>query len=499
MARKWWTLVAVTLATFMLLLDITVVNVALPSIRRDLDASFEDLQWVVDAYALTLAAFVLTSGSLADRLGRRRVFVVGLVIFTVASALCALSVSPLTLNLARALQGVGGAVMFAVSLALLAQDFQGRERGTATSIYGAAIGVAVATGPLVGGALTSGLGWEWIFWINVPIGIAALLITIGRISESRDPQARGIDWLGLVTFSIANALLVFALLRGNGEGWGSATVAGALVLAGLLFAAFVAVEARVAQPMLPLSLFANHSFTGAQIGAFAISGSMFALFLYITLYVQNIVGESALDTGLIYLPSTGVTFVVSGATAVLMTRLPLRAMLGAGLVITGVGIVLMTGRDLADDWTGLLPGFLVAGVGVGMVNPVLANIALSTVPDEQSGVASGVNDTFRQVGVATGVAALGAFLLARASDHIDGLLGLGDDRARALAEAASSGALGGRVPEPVARVAQQGFLEGFNDVLLLGGGLAIAGGLLTVLLVRAPDLIGHGLLGPDEA
>src|SRR5688572_22710645 len=225
MERKWWTLIAVSVATFMLLLDITVVNTALPSIQEDLGASFTELQWVIDAYTLSLAALVLTAGVLADRLGRRRVFAVGLGIFTVASLLAGLATDPTFLNLARALQGIGGAVMFAVSLALIAQEFPaGRERGMAMGAYGATIGVAVATGPLVGGALTEGLGWESIFFLNVPIGIAAIAVTYTKLRETRDPNATRIDWAGVATFSAALFLLVLALLRGNDEGWGSTLI-----------------------------------------------------------------------------------------------------------------------------------------------------------------------------------------------------------------------------------------------------------------------------------
>src|SRR5215204_648803 len=216
MARKWWTLIAVSVAAFTLLIDITVVNVALPSIRDDLGASFSDLQWVVDAYALTLAALVLTAGALADRFGRRRLFAWGLGIFSAASLLCALAPDPTFLNLARGLQGVGGAVMFAVSLALVAQEFpSGPERGMAMGIYGGTIGMAVAVGPLVGGVLTDSLGWESVFLINVPIGLAAIAVTYWKVAESRDPNATRIDWGGLVTFSSALFVLVLALVRGN--------------------------------------------------------------------------------------------------------------------------------------------------------------------------------------------------------------------------------------------------------------------------------------------
>src|SRR2546423_3125253 len=225
MNRKWWTLGAVSVATFMLLLDITVVNTALPAIQSDLGGSFTDLQWVIDAYALSLAALVLTAGSLADRLGRRRVFATGLGIFSVASLLCALAPDPTFLNLSRALQGVGGAIMFAVSLALVAQEFpSGRERGMAMGIYGGTIGIAVAIGPLVGGLLTDGFGWQSVFLLNVPIGIAAVGITYWKVAESRDPNATRVDWAGLTTFSTALFLLVLALVRGNDAGWGSALI-----------------------------------------------------------------------------------------------------------------------------------------------------------------------------------------------------------------------------------------------------------------------------------
>src|SRR3954465_11828415 len=228
-SRKWWTLGAVLIGVFMLLLDITVVNVALPVIRADLGASFSDLQWVVDAYALPLAALLLVSGSFADLIGRRRVFILGLILFSAASFACGLSQSPLWLILARGIQGIGGAMLFATSLALIAGAFQGRDRGTAFGIWGATIGAAVAIGPLVGGALTDGLGWEWIFFVNVPIGIAAVFVTLAKVDESKDPHPAGIDYPGAVTFSAALFMLVFALIRGNDEGWGSTPIVGLFV------------------------------------------------------------------------------------------------------------------------------------------------------------------------------------------------------------------------------------------------------------------------------
>src|SRR3954471_4668480 len=501
MARKWWTLLAVTTATFMLLLDITVVNVALPSIREDLGASFTDLQWVIDAYALTLAALVLTAGSLADRLGRRRVFAAGLAIFSLASLLCGLSPDPTFLNISRALQGVGGAIMFAVSLALLVQEFPaGRERGTAMGIYGASIGVAVAVGPLIGGALTDSLGWQSIFYLNVPIGIAAIAITYTKLRETRDPNASRIDWGGLVTFSTALFLLVLGLLRGNDEGWGSTLIVALFAGAVALMAAFLAIESRVKEPMLPLGLFRKPAFTGVQLAAAGISASMFALFLYLTFYLQGFLGDSPLEAGLRYLPLTVTTFFVSAATgAVLITKFQARYLLSAGLVLVGTSLLLMGGISTGDEWTTLLPGFLLAGIGIGMVNPVIADVALSVVPKDQSGMASGINDTFRQVGIAVGIAAWGAIFLGRGADKVSQLLagtpGATGDRPRQLVEAVSSGNLDNalaNVPAgsraSVANAAHEGFLAGMNQILMLGGIFALAGAVAALWLVRESDI-----------
>jgi EmrB/QacA subfamily drug resistance transporter len=500
MERKWWTLIAVSVATFMLLLDITVVNVALPSIREDLGASFSDLQWVVDAYALTLAALVLTAGSLADRLGRRRLFVAGLAIFSVASLLCALAPDPTFLNLARALQGVGGAVMFAVSLALVAQEFPaGRERGTAMGIYGASIGVAVAIGPLVGGALTDSLGWESVFYLNVPVGIAAIAVTYLKLRESRDPNATRVDWAGVATFSGALFLLVLALVRGNDEGWGSTLIVSLLAGSAVLLATFIAIERRVAEPMLPLGLFKLPTFTGVQLAAFAVSGSAFALFLYLTLYLQSYLGYSPLEAGLRYLPITLASFVFAPIAGALLSRLPARVMLSAGLATAGVGLLLMSGIEAGNEWTTMLGGFLVLGAGTGLLNPVIADVAVSVVPKERSGMAAGINDTFRQVGVAVGIAVWGAIFVGRGADKVGELVAgtpaASGDRPRELVEAASSGnldqALAAVPPESrgtVADAAGQGFLTGLNDVLTLGALLCFAGAALALWLVRESEI-----------
>jgi EmrB/QacA subfamily drug resistance transporter len=500
MERKWWTLLAVSVATFMLLLDITVVNVALPSIRQDLGASFTDLQWVVDAYALTLAALVLPAGSLADRLGRRRLFAAGLVIFSAASLLCALAPDPTLLSLARALQGVGGAVLFAVSLALVAQEFPaGRQRGTAMGLYGATIGVAVAIGPLVGGALTDGLGWRSIFSLNVPVGVAALAVTRLKLRESRDPNATGVDWAGAAAFSGALFLLVLALVRGNAAGWGSRLIVSLLAGSAALLVAFVAIERRVRQPMLPLGLFRRPSFTGVQLAAFAVSGSLLAMFLYLTLYLQNYLGFSPRAAGLRYLPITLLAFLVGPIAGALLSRVPARLLLSVGLAMTGVGLLLMSGIQAGSEWTSLLGGFLVAGAGVGLLNPVIANLAVSVVPNQHSGMAAGINDTFRQVGIAVGIAAWGAILVGRGADKVAeltaGTPAASGARPRELLEAASSGnldhALTTVAPQArqlVTNAAGEGFLTGLNAVLTLAALLSFAGAVLVLWLVREHEI-----------
>ncbi len=497
MTRKWWTLGVVCVATFMLLLDITVVNTALPAIQRDLGGSFTDLQWVIDAYALSLAALVLTAGSLADRLGRRRVFAIGLGIFSLASLLCALSPDPTFLNLARGLQGIGGAIMFAVSLALVAQEFpSGPERGMAMGIYGATIGIAVAIGPLVGGLLTDGLGWQSVFLLNVPIGLAAMLVTYWRLAESRDPNATRIDWAGLLTFSAGLFFLVLALVRANAEGWGSTLIVSLFSAAALLLVAFVAIERRVSEPMLPLGFFRRRAFTGVQLAAFAVSGSMFALFLYLTLYLQSFLGYSPIEAGLRYLPITIASFIVAPISGMLLAKVQARYLMSAGLALTGLGLLAMGGLQLDSEWTALLLGFIVSGIGVGLLNPVIADVALSVVPKEQSGMAAGINDTFRQVGIAVGIAAWGAIFLGAGATKVQEVApALGGGEARQLVEATSSGNLSqalGAVPQQAREVtrnaAEQGFLHGLNEIILLGALLSFAGAVLALWLVRERDI-----------
>jgi EmrB/QacA subfamily drug resistance transporter len=493
--RKWWTLLAVCVATFMLLLDVTVVNVALPYIERDLHSSFTDLQWVVDAYALTLAALLLTAGSLGDRLGRRLIFVVGLVIFTAASALCGFATSPLMLNLSRGLQGIGGGFMFATALALLAAAFRGPERGTALGLWGATTGAAVAVGPLVGGVLVQAIGWEAIFFVNVPIGIGAIAMTLAKVDESRDPSQARIDWIGTVLFSAGLFLLVFGLIRGNPESW-NGTIIAVLVGAGVLLVAFVVVELRLSQPMLDLGLFRIPTFVGASVAAFVLSAAMFAMFLYLTLYIQNILGYSALESGLRFMPNTALAFLMAPISGKLAERVGARWFIGAGLVFVAAALVLFGGRDVGDDWTALLPGMILGGIGIGMVNAPLATTAVGVVEPQRSGMASGINSTARQVGIATGTALYGAII----AGVIDGRAqAFGEAVGRSQAPAGAQGSfsdfivfgaykqLGGPALEP----GRAAFLDGMNQILLIGGIIALVGAVLSFALIRPKDFVEH--------
>jgi EmrB/QacA subfamily drug resistance transporter len=511
--RKWWTLIAVSVAIFMLLLDITVVNVALPDIQRSLHSSFSDLQWVVNAYALTLAAFLLTSGSVADLIGRKRVFIAGLFVFTISSAVCGLSTTPLMLNLARAVQGTGGAMMFATALALIAQAFHGKERGTAFGVFGAVTGGAVAIGPVLGGVITSGLGWEWIFFVNVPIGAIAVFIALTRVTDSRDPNATGVDWAGLVTFSGSLFLLVYALVQGNEKGWGSTEIVSFLVGAVVLMALFIAVELRQSQPMLELSLFRRPAFSGASIVAFCLSGSFFAMFLYLTLYIQDVLGYSPLQAGLRFLPSTLLSFIVAPIAGKLSVRMPVRLLLGSGLLLIGIGLLTMTTIDAASSWTALIPGFVLAGAGVGLVNPPLASTAVGVVPVEHSGMASGINSTFRQVGIATGIAGLGAVFqhsvtrgttaALRSSGQVHAILGAAHGRLSTLLESGEVTKVAHSL-STTARAALEhsyrvGFTEAFTTIALIAALLALVGAVLAFVLVRSRDFVSAGELPAAQA
>jgi EmrB/QacA subfamily drug resistance transporter len=494
MERKWRVLIVVCVAVFMLLLDITVVNVALPEIDKELNASFTDLQWVVDAYALTLAATMLNAGSLGDLLGRKRVFLVAIALFTAASALCGAAQSPTWLITARGVQGIGGAGMFAVSLAIISQEFHGRERGTAFGIWGATVGMAVAIGPLVGGALTTYVGWRWIFFINIPIGISCVAAGLRELHETRDEEHGAFDLAGLVTLTTGLFAFVLALLRGNDWGWSSGRVIGLFVAAAVLLVSFAFIELRREAPMFDFRLFRVPTFTGAQITAFAISSGMFAQFLFLALYLESVLGYSAVKTGVIFLPLSLVSFVVAPIAGRLSARFPVRLFLGGGLALVGVALLLMHGLTLSSTASALIPGFIVGGIGIGLVNAPLAATAVSVVEPRRAGMASGINNTFRQVGIATGIAALGAIFQSQIVSHLAAA-----DLPTSLAPAIASGAppvpTRGITPHLMNRIiveSHSAFISGLNTIFLVAAIVLFAGAILAFLLVRQKDFVASG-------
>ena len=379
--------------------------------------------------------------------------------------------------------------MFATALALIAQEFQGRERARAIGMWGATVGGAIAVGPLVGGILTDALGWEWIFFVNVPIGIAAIVLTETRLANIAATDMQPIDWAGLATFSGA----LFGLIRGNAEGWASAQILISLVGVAVLIGAFVAIQGRRTNSMLDVSLFRVAAFGGASIVAWALSAGMFAMFLYITLYLQDVLEFSPLAAGVRVLPITVLAFLVSPIAANLSNGIPVRAIMGVGLILVGVGLLLMHGVEVGNEWTGLLPGFIACGIGIGMTNPMIAETALGVVPPARAGMASGINLTFRQTGIATGVAGLGAVFQSQVESNLGGV----PEAARpGFADAVSSGAIdqaAAQAPpqrQPAALDgAQHAFVTGFNEILLIGSAVAIIGGILGMVLVRKRDFL----------
>jgi EmrB/QacA subfamily drug resistance transporter len=499
MEEKWWTLVVVCAATFMLLLDITIVIVALPTIQSQLRASFSDMQWVIDAYALTLASVLLTAGSLADRYGRRLLFTVGLIVFTVGSLLCGIAQSPILLIVSRSVQGVGGAILFATSLALLAQNFHGKERGVAFGIWGAVTGVSAGLGPVLGGVITTGISWRGIFLVNLPVGVAALVVTRFQVHESKTPHASRPDWAGFVTLTVGLVSLVYGLIRAGELAWRDTGVAVCLVLAAVFFVAFVTVELRADHPMFDLSLFRIPAFSGGLAAAFAMNGSLYAMFLYLVLYLQDDLGYSALATGLALLLISGTSIFSSIFAGVFSDRIPVRWLIGPGLLLVGVGLLLMTGLDGSSSWTHLIPGFIVAGVGSGVVNPPLASTAVGVVAPQRSGMASGVNTTFRQIGIATGIAVYGSIFASRLHQQLGQTLAripsLERDLPRIVAAiqrgnaAAAINAVPAPVRAPLVTAIHASFASALDVLLVVSAGLALVGAACSSALIRRRDFV----------
>ncbi len=420
---RWWPLVAICLGTFILLVDVTIVSVALPPMARDLHTQLDSLQWVVDAYALALAALLLVCGSLADRFGRRRLFQLGLALFALSSLACALAPNAAFLIAARTVQGAGAAAMFATNTALLNHSYEGRDRSVAFGIWGAINGAAAAVAPVLGGLLIAAAGWRAIFLVNLPIAIVAAIMTQRTLAESHG-HASPIDWAGAVSFTVSAAALTYALIHGGDGGWASRVTLTSFAVAALALVVFVVAELRVAHPLLDLSLFRRASFTMLMIVGVVMTGCAFAPFLYTQLWLQSVLGLPVLGAGLVLLPSACTAFVVSAAGGRFLHGMAARWPIGGGLVLIGAGSLLRTGLTASSGWVSLMAGLVVSGVGVGLAAPVLISAALAAVPRPRSGMASGAVNTFRQVGYALGIAAFGSVF----ASHITGTVAARADR-----------------------------------------------------------------------
>ena len=478
----------------MLLLDVTIVSVALADIQRDLSADLAQLQWVVDAYTLTLAGLLLTAATLGDRIGRKRIFVAGLTLFTTASLACALAGDALVLNLLRAVQGIGGAALFGTAVPLLGAAFPtAAGRARAIGAFGATLAAATAVGPLLGGVLVDGPGWRWIFLINVPVGILTLIASL-QVRESRPQTAQRADWAGTALLTASLFALLLGLIRGNSDGWGSGRIVFLFAAAAVLLAGFVARELTGREPMLDLRLFVRPAFSGVGLAAFAVSGTLIAATYYIALDLQNGYGFSPIATGLRVLPLTVTSFVAAPVTAGLLRRTGTTVPTVVSLVLAGAGMLLAAQIDPTSSWTVLVPGFVLAGLGLGISSAALTSAALASVEPARAGMATGAVNTLRQVGTAAGVAVLGAVFQHQATERAGALLDavqLPVSAREQLSTAIGSGA--GRiasqaVPEPlrqaVADAGAAAMADALSTVLTAGGVAVLVSAVLCAVLMR---------------
>lgn len=485
--RKWVPLTAICLGTFMLLVDVTIVTVALPAISTSMDASFASLRWILDVYALLLAALVMAAGAGSDIVGRRKVYLIGLVIFAVASLGCGLAPNIGALIAARAVQGIGAGAMFATTTALIAATYSGRERGIAFGVWGAVNGAAAASGPLLGGLLTEHLGWRAIFLVNLPVAALALFVSAVGLAESRNPSATHVDIAGTAVFTVAIGGLVFGVIRGGDNGWFDPGTLAALGMAAAGILLFVVIERGRPHAMLDLELIRQPSFAALMFAALMLNGCAFANLAFVSVWLQSVQGLDPVHTGLVFMPLSITSLVVAGITGRKLHGVAPKLPVGIGMLLIGTGVLLQLRIDAGSTWTTLVPGLLVTGLGVGMVNPALADAILAAAPRERAGMAGGAMNTFRQLGYALGIAALGTVFVTRATAD----LGLFRSPA-AAASALSSGqspALVAGMPAAARASAEDAirsaFAHGLGQVFLLSGLGALLAGVLTLALVRS--------------
>jgi EmrB/QacA subfamily drug resistance transporter len=455
--RKWWTLVAVSFGLFMIMLDNTVVNVALPSIRADLGISISELEWVVNAYALTFGVLLLTGGKLADLLGRRAIFIAGLVIFTGASLWCGLAGGAASLIAARTVQGVGAALMNPATLSIITATFPPRLRGTAIGIWAGVSALALAIGPLVGGILTEKINWSWIFFVNIPVGILGVIAARVFIDETKDTsREQRLDLPGLVTSAVGLFALTYGLIETNTHAWGSTRVLVLLGIAVVALVAFVILELRQRLPMLDLSLFRDPTFSGANATMGLVGLAMFGIFFYNSLFLQNVLGYSAIKTGATFLPMTVLIILVAPVAGRVSDRIGPRWLMGAGMTLLTGSLLLFATLDAHSTFWAILPGLLVGGFGMAITMAPTTSAAMGSVPVDKAGVGSAVINSMRQVGGSLGIAIMGTLVAAEVS-----------------------------VSQFDPRYPVQ-FVDGYHRALMVGAGILLAGAFVAVLTVGRP-------------
>jgi len=448
--RKWWTLAAVSFGLFMIMLDNTVVNVALPAIQEDLGADLSELQWIVTGYALTFAALMLIGGKLSDAYGRRLMFVIGIVVFTGASLWCGLADSGEMLIAARVVQGAGAALMNPATLSIIAATFPPQERGMAIGIWAGVSALALAIGPLVGGLLTEHLSWHWIFFVNVPVGVVAIAASFLLITESKDETHESLDIPGLATSALGLFALTYGLIEANGYGWTSARIIGSFVVAAVSLASFIVIERRRRSPMLDLSLFRSGTYTGANVTMLLVALAMFGVFFFVSLYMQNVLGYSAVQAGAAFLPMTVLIILVAPMAGKASDRYGSRWLMTIGMVLLGVMLLYLSQLSTEATFWNLLPGFVVGGIGMAMTMTPTAAAATRAVPVQKAGVGSAVLNAMRQVGGSVGVALMGAIV----------------------------------AHEAAGRPGVDGFMAGFERALFVASLIAFAGAIVALALVR---------------
>jgi EmrB/QacA subfamily drug resistance transporter len=418
--RKWLALALLSVVQFMVVLDIAIVNVALPSIQVDLGFSQENLQWVISAYALVFGGFLLLGGRAADLLGRRRIFLGGVVVFTTASLLAGLAWSEASLIAARAFQGLGAAIITPAALSILSVTFsEGRERNIALGVWGAVGGFGAAAGVLLGGILTDALSWEWIFFVNVPVGVVAFVLAPFLLSESRDAHVKRFDAPGAILVTAGLSSLVYAITQAGQDGWLAGETLAFFGTAVALLAAFVGWELRHPEPLMRFGIFRTKTVAGANVAGFIMGTAMFSMFLMLTLYMQLVLGYSAMKTGLAYLAVAGTAIIWSAVAAQLVTRIGVKPVLTAGMAFLTAGLVFFTQVSVGGSYlTDLLPGFLLIGIGIGFSFVPISIAALAGVQPAEAGLASGLINTSQQIGGALGIAALSTIATSRTEDAL---------------------------------------------------------------------------------